>query len=180
MKLFVFYLSLLLILLTINCSDRQEQSAKNAREKVAPVSVSDIRLLNEQQLQELVIHRNGKGLFLNIWATWCLPCREEFPDLVKLAQTFSDKNVEFVALSVDYPDEIETKILPFLQKNPLNFSVYVQDFSDKEQAINFLNEQWSGALPATFIYDTSGKQQQFLLGQHSYEDFYKVMKPLFD
>lgn len=180
MKLFVLYHSLLLTLLIINCSNQQEQSATNTKGKVAPVSVSDIKLLNEQQLQELVAQRNGKGLFLNIWATWCLPCREEFPDLVKLAYTFSDKNVEFVALSVDYPDEIESKILPFLQKNPLNYSLYVQDFRDKEQAINFLNEQWSGALPATFIYDTSGRQQHFLLGQHSYEDFYEVMKTLFD
>lgn len=180
MKLSVLYFSLLLILLSMNCSDQQKKSEKYAKGKVIPISASEIKLLNEKQLHELVSQRNGKGLFLNIWATWCLPCREEFPDLEKLVQTFGHKNVEFVALSVDYPDEIDSKILPFLQKHPLNFSHYVQDFSDKERIINFLNEQWSGALPATFIYDADGKQQHFLLGQHSYEDFYKIMKPLFD
>ncbi len=79
--------------------------------------------------------------------------------------------MKFVGLSVDYPDEIESKIIPFLKNNPVNFKIYVQDFKDEENLIKFLNKDWSGAIPATFIFDKNGIQKAFLLGINSYNDF---------
>lgn len=172
------YLIIFLLLLLVNCSSQRDQSAEVAIDKTDSSQDISLKLMDEKQLQEFVTRRNGKLLFLNVWATWCLPCREEFPDLVKLAEIFAEQGVEFVGLCVDYPDEIESKIVPFLEKNPVNFPIYVQNFKDKEQAINLLNEKWSGALPATFVYNAEGRQLHFLLGQHSFEDFRRVLQPL--
>ena len=65
--------------------------------------------------------------------------------------------MEIVGISADYPDEIETRIKPFLAKSKSNFRVFVQNFSKQEDLINRLNKNWGGAIPATFIYDASGK-----------------------
>ena len=178
MKFAVKYLLWSFCFFAGSCSSQQDQAGRNSKSTGDTVKKTEVMLLNEQQLQHLITQRNGKLLFLNVWATWCLPCREEFPDLVKLAESYSKKEVEFIGLSVDYPDEIESKILPFLEQIPVSFPIYVQNFDDKEQAINFLNEKWSGAIPATFVYNAEGSQLHFLLGQHSFEEFHQILQPL--
>ncbi len=125
--------------------------------------------IDKTKLQKLVKERKGKILFLNIWATWCTPCREEFPSIIKLSSEFKD--VEFIGITVDFPDEIETKIKPFLKKYNVTFQNYVNVFNSDEELINTLNEKWNGALPATFIFDKKGKQIFFLEEKKSYEEF---------
>jgi thiol-disulfide isomerase/thioredoxin len=174
------YFSIFLFLLLVNCTSRPDQASEVALPKTDSSQDLSLNLMDEKMLQEFISSRNGKYLFLNVWATWCIPCREEFPDLIKLAELYKTKGVEFAGLSVDYPDEIESKILPFLEKNPVNFPIYVQNFKDKENAINLLNEKWSGAIPATFIYGADGSQLHFLLGKHSYEEFQQVLQSLLE
>jgi thiol-disulfide isomerase/thioredoxin len=126
------------------------------------------------ELQKLIKERKGKILVLNVWATWCIPCKEEMPDLNKLAE--KNKNIEVVGLSIDYSDEIESKIKPFLKKQPVKFRILVNTETSDEKLINFLSPDWSGAIPATFIYDTKGKLQQVLEGKKSYEEFQAAVK----
>jgi len=132
------YFSIFLFLLLVNCTSRPDQASEVALPKTDSSQDLSLNLMDEKMLQEFISSRNGKYLFLNVWATWCIPCREEFPDLIKLAELYKTKGVEFAGLSVDYPDEFESKILPFLEKNPVNFPIYVQNFEDKENAINLL------------------------------------------
>ena len=80
-----------------------------------------------------------------------------------------------IAISADYPDEIQTKILPFLKQFKLNFPVYVQDFPKPDQFIDTMNSKWNGALPATFIYDKSGQQKNFLIGKRSLKEFKQLI-----
>lgn len=149
-----------------------EGSGKKAKGEV----VSQIETLNERGLRELLRQRNGKYLFLNVWATWCLPCVEEFPDIVRLAKQYENTKFEFVAISVDYPDEIQSKILPFVAAKGVPFKVYVADFSKQENLIDALNESWNGAIPATFIFDGNSVQRSFLLGKQSYEEFVREIE----
>lgn len=130
-----------------------------------------ISLLNEAKLDSLIHNRNGNILLLNVWATWCIPCREEFPDLVRLVKVYQKENISIVGISADFPDEIDDKIIPFLMKQRVNFENYVQNFENQEDFINKLNPEWRGALPATFVYDKSGKLQEFLVGKQTFEEF---------
>lgn len=135
-----------------------------------------VKTIDENGLDSLVKNRSGKVLVLNVWATWCEPCREEFPDLIKLSNELKDMNVEFIAISVDYPDEIESKINPFLDTMNVPFQVFVSDFPSQDSFINKFDKNWSGAVPATFIYDKKGKHQSFLLGKQSYHQFKKAIE----
>jgi len=135
-----------------------------------------VRLINEAGLEQLLSQRDGKVLFLNVWATWCVPCREEFPDLVKLAKNYSGNNIEFVGISVDYPDEIDSKIIPFMKNQQVNFTNFVQNFNKQENLINRLNKDWNGALPATFIFNKKGNLISYLPGKHNYNDFARTIE----
>ncbi len=79
-----------------------------------------------------------------------------------------------MGISADYPDEIESKIIPFLREQKVNFKNYVNAFDDPNELIDFLNPDWNGALPATFIFDEEGKQKVFLEGKQSYEELVKA------
>ncbi len=138
-------------------------------------SVYQVEKIDQTLLEKIIKNRNGKVLFLNVWATWCAPCKEEFPDLVKLADKYKNLKVDFIGLSVDYPDEVDSKIIPFLKKNKANFKIYVNDFDDVEDLINFLNKKWNGAIPATFIFDKTGKQQKYILGMRDFDEFDKEL-----
>ena len=134
----------------------------------------NVEVVNKAKLSKIIKERNGKPLFLNLWATWCEPCREEFPSIVKLANEI--KGVDFVNISVDFPDEVNSKIIPFLKSNNVDFPSFVNGFSGDEELINALDKKWNGALPATFIFDKYGVRQVFLSGKKSYAEFKKEIE----
>ena len=86
--------------------------------------------------------------------------KEEFPDLINISDEYGEQ-IELIGISIDYPDEVESKIIPFLIELKPNFINYVNVESDAEIFINNLNSEWGGAIPATFFYDSEGKQFLF-------------------
>jgi thiol-disulfide isomerase/thioredoxin len=147
---------------------RTSSVAQTETDVSAEVSVS---VLDADGYTSFMDQYRGKILFVNVWATWCLPCKEEFPDLVKLADIYHSTDVAIIGLSVDYPDEIENKVKPFLRTQNASFPNYVQNFKRAEDLINSFNKQWRGSVPATFIYDKQGNQKYFLLGKHTFDEF---------
>jgi len=169
-------LSLILILFLFSCSnedgEKMKIESKPSRNQVAAeLRNIDVPLLDKDVFQSLLEKNKGKVLFINTWATWCVPCKEEFPDLVRLQDHYKNSDVVFIGISVDLKDHIESMVIPFLHSQNVNFQNYVQNFKEPADLINLLNENWRGAVPATFIYDKEGIQQSFLLGMHSFEEF---------
>ena len=138
---------------------------------------TEIKSIDQYKLNSIIENREGKLLLINIWATWCVPCREEFPDVVELSQHYQNE-LEIVAISVDFTEDIQTKIKPFLKNNKVEFPVYINGFEKDEQLINYFSKKWNGAIPATFIYDIKGKQVEFLKGKHSFESFSSLIEKL--
>jgi len=138
---------------------------------ILPITLSSqtVETITKESLRTMIDQRQGNILLLNIWATWCKPCVEEFPDLIRISKEL--KNVEVIAVSVDYPDEIEEKILPFVKKMNVPFKVYVTDFNSQDELFQLLDSEWSGEVPATFVFNSNGKQTAFLRGKHSYNEF---------
>lgn len=135
-----------------------------------------IESIDRKKLHSLISERNDRPLLLNIWATWCKPCVEEFPDIIRLSSEL--ETVEVVAISADFPDEIEEKILPFIKKMNVPFKVYVADFADQDEFFSMFDKRWGGEIPATFIYDRNGKQTKFMRGKHSFAEFQKAVEDL--
>lgn len=131
----------------------------------------NVKAIGEPELKSILDSNQGQVLLVNVWATWCKPCQEEFPDLVRLQDFYKDRNVQVITISADYLDEIDSKIVPFLKKFNINFPVYVQNFPKQEDFINRMNKDWNGALPATFIYDEKGQQQAFFIGKKDFNAF---------
>ena len=100
--------------------------------------------------------KRTKPLLVNFWATWCDPCRDEFPDLVQIDKDFRSKGLDFIAISLDDPPDIKTTVPTFLREMKATMPAYLLNVSDPEPAILSVDPSWSGALPATFLYDAKG------------------------
>src|SRR5690349_5188799 len=87
-----------------------------------------------------------KPLLVNFWATWCDPCREEFPDLVKLDAEYKGK-IDFITISLDELSEINRDVPKFLADMKADMPAYLLKAQDDEAAIAFVSKEWSGALP---------------------------------
>ena len=134
-----------------------------------------VKIIDVNTLTEIINNNSEHTLLINVWATWCVPCREEFPDLVKISNNYKGK-VRFVGISVDDSEDLDSKVIPFIKNQKVDFEIYLLKVIDPEDFINLLNKKWSGAIPATFIYDKQGNQTEMLIGKQSYESFKEALK----
>jgi len=119
----------------------------------------DIRQIDFDGLKKLLERdpKDARPLLLNFWATWCDPCREEFPDLVKIDNDYRAKGLNFVAVSLDDIADINTKVPDFLKELHAAMPVVLLNVNDPEPAIHLVDPTWQGDMPATFLYDKEGK-----------------------
>jgi thiol-disulfide isomerase/thioredoxin len=134
----------------------QGMRAHKPRKSAVKVSAA-VRAVNAEEMQALLKRNGSHPLLVNYWATWCDPCRDEFPDLVKIDTDYRDKGLEFIAITLDDLVDIKTAVPKFLQTMKAKMPVYLLNVSDPEPAINLVDPNWGGALPATFLYDKQGK-----------------------
>ena len=165
-KLFVPLFILILFLPVNGCIKKADN-----RTKAGALAKENIKVINETDLKELLDNNKGKVVLVNVWATWCKPCVEEFPDIVKLYEENKKSGFEVLSLTVDLPSEVDSKVIPFLKSQNAHFPVYILEEKRSGEIIDFLNPEWSGAIPATFIYDEAGKQQVYLLGANNFKTF---------
>ena len=139
-----------------------------------PKGVDD---LDETGWAKVRAQQRGRVLLVNFWATWCDPCREEFPGLVRLHNTYRSRGLSVVAISMDEP-ESRLAIEQFLKSQGANFGSYRQHFKDFEALVNSINPRWGGGIPATFLYDREGRLVKSWEGATTIEEFEGAVKPL--
>ena len=122
-------------------------------------SADEIREINLDDLKKIIQRdpKDTRPLLINFWATWCDPCREEFPDLVKVDSDYRAKGLNFVAVSLDDVSDIRSLVPKFLKEMKAEMPVVLLNVNDPEPAIKAVDATWDGQLPATFLYDKEGK-----------------------
>jgi len=149
-------------------SSREVDSLSAEQLVFAPVTPDSLALV--------VAAAGGKATLVNVWASWCEPCREEFPELVRLARTYEDKGLKVVFVSADF-----TEALPdarkFLAAQGVDWPTWYKTGSD-QAFIDALSPKWTGALPGTFIYDAQGKLRDSWEGKATYAKMENSVRPV--
>jgi len=138
---------------------RSALSSLSLTQKVAhPAKPQSITLVDLEGVKKLIASdTQTKPLLVNFWATWCDPCRDEFPDLVQVDHDYREKGLDFIAISLDDAADIKTAVPQFLRQMKATMPVYLLNVTDPEPVIMAVDKDWGGALPATFLYDAQRK-----------------------
>lgn len=140
-------------------SRRTSKHSKARRHRKASRPLPVVQEINGDGLKKL-LQRDASAprpLLINFWATWCGPCREEFPDLVRIGDDYKTRNLDFILVSLDDPSEIKTTVPRFLQRMRAQMSAYLLNEDDSNAAISAVDPEWAGSMPATFLLDASGQ-----------------------
>lgn len=131
----------------------------------APASAAEPSLVrvNAAAVKKLLEQSKGSVVWLNVWATWCQPCVEEFPVLLKLRRQHQAKGLRMVFVSSDFPDNTEA-VQTFLKKQGVSFPTYLKDEKDMP-FIEGLETSWTGALPLNILYDRTGARRAMWEGE---------------
>jgi len=118
-----------------------------------PVSLQDI---NTAELANLMKNSSNKLLLINVWATWCVPCVQEFPDLVTINRMYRDRDFKMITISSDALKD-KNSALAFLQKKQSSSQNYIYTGESKYKLIETIDPKWQGALPYTILVEPGGK-----------------------
>lgn len=152
-------------------------SPTRAAAAVLPVAAGlDVVPAASAQVLDAVRSAGSKVVIVNLWATWCTPCRQEFPDLLRVYRAYRDRGVTLLLVSGDMSGESAT-VRDFLATQGVDFRTFLKSEAD-EAFINALDPAWNGALPATFVYDGSGHRLHSFLGPVTYESLEHEIAPL--
>ena len=133
-------------------------------------------LLPEDYAARIVAAKKGRVLLVNFWATWCEPCREEMPDLVKAAKKFSPKDLAVVLVSLDSQKTGPAQVPKFLSEKKVPYVSWLAKARDPQDFIDAVDPNWDGSLPYTMIYDRGGKIAARLSGLQTEASFAEAIR----
>jgi len=131
----------------------------------------DLIATDSKTIQEhLSIYRGQKAVLLNVWATTCAPCVEEFPMIVDLGKEIHDLEIVFV--SADFDDQL-SDVMSFLNEQEVSGVSFIKNEND-ESFINGIHPEWSGTLPFTILFGKdSGEIVSYWQGKEQESKFRK-------
>jgi thiol-disulfide isomerase/thioredoxin len=128
------------------------EEVKTSSERPAETKIS-LQTIKYEQLTAAIRALRGKVVVVDIWASWCGPCKEEFPHLVELHEKYAKDGFVAISVSIDQPEQTAAA-LKFLKKVKATFTNYRLD---EEFAV--WQEKWDiSAVPAVFVFDRNGKR----------------------
>src|ERR1051326_5817043 len=121
-------LCVLLVSLGAPAQKRKGPAAKPSKPAAvgSPIATAALKGVLHQQRE--------RPLLVNFWATFCDPCRDEFPDLVKINNDYGSKSLEFFTVSLDDMSDIKTEVPKFLDSMKATMPAYLLDANDPEPA----------------------------------------------
>jgi thiol-disulfide isomerase/thioredoxin len=144
--------------------------------KPAAAKPADLPLIDLDGYNKILSTYKGKPLLVSFWATWCEPCRYEYPTIVELAKKYAPEGLAVFGVSFDSNADMHL-VRDFLAKNKPGFPNYRQRTDIDVDAFNTgVNPQWNGTMPETIFYGRDGKILFHFEGGHSQSDFEKAIQ----
>ncbi|MDO1501318.1 TlpA disulfide reductase family protein [Winogradskyella maritima] len=173
------YVLLIISMFLFNCNEQKKGEFKTdtiAKSDVENEAVNtqlpeeplNIAVHDYAGLKPLINKKDDELHVVNFWATWCAPCVKELPYFEQLREEYADQNIDMLLVSLDFPKQYTTRLQPFLEKHNLKSEVVAFDDLDQNTWIPDINENWSGAIPATIIY--KGNKRRFYEQSFTYEE----------
>jgi thiol-disulfide isomerase/thioredoxin len=140
----------------------------------------DPQVIDVQGYQKLIQQYRGKPLLINFWATWCEPCRDEYPMLNELSKEYAPRGLRVVGVDSDQDGDL-ILMRRFIARYKPVFPNYRKKPGKPEEEAEFnqaVLPEWRGQLPATFLYDKDGRLIGHYFGAQSRETYEATIRQL--
>jgi len=165
------FIILFISIILVSCRNKSDETP--ATVIVAEDNI-DIQVYDFDGFEPLLYKNDDKTYIVNFWATWCKPCIKELPYFEEIAAKYKNQNVEVLLVSLDFSEKLETHVIPFIEKHNIKSKVVLLDDVNSNRWIPKVSEMWSGAIPATVIYNNN--KREFYEGTFTYEQLETELK----
>ncbi|MCB9236088.1 MAG: TlpA family protein disulfide reductase [Bacteroidia bacterium] len=118
---------------------------------------------------------------VNFWATWCKPCVAELPYFEELNKTLSEEPVQIILVTLDFADDYDSRLIPFLKKKKLASRVVLLDEIKYNDWMPLIDPVWDGAIPATWVFNPAKNYHRFYREDfESFVELNEIVKPLIE
>ncbi len=143
----LFLVSFIAILFSCKGEKESKETASIESNAVA------IKTVDFKGLEAFFNKEDDKTYVVNFWATWCKPCIKELPYFQELEKAYTNDELKVLLVSLDFPEKMNDKLIPFVEKNKITQEVLLLDAPNENEWIPKVDSTWSGAIPATIIYN---------------------------
>jgi thiol-disulfide isomerase/thioredoxin len=137
----------------------------------------DPKMIDAQGFQKILQEHRGKALLVNFWATWCEPCRDEYPMLNELAKQYAPEGLRVVGVSMDDDGDL-ILMRRFLARYKPIFPNYRKTAGAEAAFRESVLPGWTGSMPVTIFYAQDGRQVSHFLGEKSREQYEEAIRGL--
>jgi thiol-disulfide isomerase/thioredoxin len=138
---------------------------------------ADPHVIDAQGYQKLVEQYRGKPLLITFWATWCEPCRDEFPMLNELVKQYAPKGLHVVGVNLDGDGDL-ILMRRFIVRYKPAFKNYRKKEGGQDVFVQAVLPGWRGEIPASFFYSKDGQQIGHLVGANDRETYEAAIRSL--
>jgi thiol-disulfide isomerase/thioredoxin len=117
----------------------------------AQMAHGPVKVITFAELQQEMNIQDDTLRVFNFWATWCKPCVEEMPCFTEAGKSFAQQKVKIILVSLDFRKHLESRLVPFIEKNQISLPVWLLDAPDANAWIDRVSPQWEGSIPATLF-----------------------------
>src|SRR5438445_9321586 len=137
----------------------------------------DLELIDLQGYQKILAKYHGKPLLVTFWATWCEPCRDEYPMLNELAKEYAPKGLSVVGVNLDDDGDL-ILMRRFIARYKPVFPNYRKKAGDEKLFRQGVLPSWNGVLPASFLYAKDGRQIGHVFGEGTRDTYEAAIRTL--
>ncbi|MHB8500964.1 MAG: TlpA family protein disulfide reductase [Candidatus Acidiferrales bacterium] len=137
----------------------------------------DPKMIDARGFQKILEQYRGKALLVNFWATWCEPCRDEYPMLNELAKKYGPKGLHVVGVSMDDDGDL-ILMRRFLARYKPIFPNYRKTAGAEAAFRESVLPGWTGTMPVSIFYARDGRQVDHFIGEKGREQYEEVIRGL--
>lgn len=140
------------------------------------IYAGEIKVYTFDEFEYRLYQEDDNIYVVNFWATWCAPCVKEIPDFEKLNATYKDRGLKVLFVSLDFPGQLESRVVPFVERMNMQAEVVLLNDPRANRWIPRVSEKWTGSIPATLIYAKGFRE--FYEREFTFEELEEIIKPL--
>lgn len=169
-----FFYFLIFGLLVAGCSGKPDPGQAVVPDEILTYHGRTIKSFDFESFSPYLDKVNDTTYVINFWASWCKPCVKEIGYFEQIHKKYSGQKVKVLLVSLDFRNQVETKLVPFIKQRNLTAEVILLNDPDANSWIGKVDENWTGSIPATLVYNKD--KRTFYEKAFTYEELETIVK----